>query len=197
MQLLKTYERFQRFYQSKHSGRKLNWLYQISKGELKTGYLTKASYTFQVSTYQMGILLLYNGPSTNSWEELLQATGMGDEQLAAQLTLLSKAKVLLPSGTIGTPQSTYALNFDFKSKKIRLNLNIAVKSETKQETEETHKTIQEDRQYVIQVPFSNSGSYRTNHERKKNVEACQFDSRGHFSAPGQIQAPGSRHKKMH
>ena len=31
--LLKTYERFQMFYQTKHSGRKLNWLFQLSKGE--------------------------------------------------------------------------------------------------------------------------------------------------------------------
>jgi cullin 1 len=33
-ELLKTFERFQNFYQAKHSGRKLNWLFQLSKGYL-------------------------------------------------------------------------------------------------------------------------------------------------------------------
>ena len=46
-ELLKTYERFQSFYTSKHSGRKLNWLFHLSKGEIKTFYL-KGCYTFQV-----------------------------------------------------------------------------------------------------------------------------------------------------
>lgn len=46
-ELLATYERFQAFYQHQHSGRKLNWLFQLCKGELKTGYL-KAQYTLQV-----------------------------------------------------------------------------------------------------------------------------------------------------
>ena len=38
------------FYQNKHSGRKLNWLFHLSKGELKTNYLkaSKTGYTFQV-----------------------------------------------------------------------------------------------------------------------------------------------------
>jgi cullin 1 len=46
--LLKAHERFVNYYQSKHSGRKLNWLIQLSKGELKTSYL-KTKYTFQVT----------------------------------------------------------------------------------------------------------------------------------------------------
>jgi cullin 1 len=44
------YDIFQKFYQNKHSGRKLNWLFQLSKAELKTNYLkaSKAGYTLQV-----------------------------------------------------------------------------------------------------------------------------------------------------
>ena len=48
--LLMAHERFVSYYQSKHSGRKLNWLIQLSKGELKTTYL-KVKYTFQVLFY--------------------------------------------------------------------------------------------------------------------------------------------------
>ena len=45
--LLKAHERFVTYYQNKHSGRKLNWLIQLCKGELKTSYL-KTKFTFQV-----------------------------------------------------------------------------------------------------------------------------------------------------
>ena len=39
----------------------------------------------------------------------------------------------------------------FKSKKIRVNLNLPIKSETKADTQEVLKTVDEDRKYVIQA----------------------------------------------
>jgi len=47
-ELVKTYNRFQSFYNSKHQGRKLNYLWQLCKGELKTGYIKGRTFTFQV-----------------------------------------------------------------------------------------------------------------------------------------------------
>ncbi|KAI8908568.1 Cullin, partial [Gorgonomyces haynaldii] len=152
--LLKTYERFQGYYQSQHSGKVLNWLFQISKGELKTNYVkaNKVSYTFQVSTYQMAILLLYNRSTVYTFDALVESTGMSPDVLQGQLGILVKAKVVLvQDGDLGQPQSKYPLNMDFKSKKIRINLNVGVKSEAKQESEETHKTIEEDRKLLIQA----------------------------------------------
>ena len=147
VELEKLYSRFHQFYNNQHSGRKLNWLYHLSHAELKTNYLkaTKAGYTFQVYTYTMAVLLHFNGPSSATVQELTQATGLNEETLQGQLVSLCKAKILSEEG------DRYALNFGFRSKKIRVNLKISVKSEQKQESEETHKTIEEDRKILIQV----------------------------------------------
>ena len=96
----------------------------------------------------MGILLAYNRALSLSFQDLLQITGLSPESLSGNLSLLCKAKVL----TEGSARN-YSLNLEFKSKKVRMNLNIAIKSEVKAEAEETHKTIEKDRELVIQVHF--------------------------------------------
>ncbi|KAJ3195927.1 hypothetical protein HK101_010606 [Irineochytrium annulatum] len=151
--LLKTYNRFSAFYQNKHSGRKLNWNWSLSKGELKANYCkaSKTGYTYQVSTYQMGILLQFNTAVSNTWEDLLASTGLTPENLSSQMTTLVKSKILLCEGTQFAAGSKYDLNMDFKSKKVRIQLNQPAKSEVKAETEETHKTIEEDRKLLIQA----------------------------------------------
>ena len=40
---------------------------------------------------------------------------------------------------------------DFKSKKIRINLNLPIKAEAKAEANDVLKTVDEDRKYVIQA----------------------------------------------
>lgn len=153
--IVKTYERFQKFYFEKHSGRKLTWLWNLCKGEVKANYIkgSKVPYTFQVSTYQMAILLLFNDHDTVSYEDIEKATALNKDILEPSLGVFVKAKVLLtePEGEKIGPGTKFVLNHNFKNKKVRVNLNITVKSEQKQEVEDTHKTIEEDRKLLMQV----------------------------------------------
>jgi cullin 1 len=155
-ELVKAYERFQTYYNQKHSGRKLTWLWQLCKGEVKANYCknTKTPFTFQVSTYQMAVLLLFNDKDKNSYDDIAKATQLKDDVLDPALGILLKAKVFIMSpdgdGKPG-PGKMFALNYDFKNKKIRINLNLPVKSEQKQEADDTHKTIEEDRKLLMQV----------------------------------------------
>ncbi|KAJ9154815.1 Cullin-domain-containing protein [Pleurostoma richardsiae] len=147
-------ERFSRFYKNKHEGRKLTWLWQLCKGEVKANYCknSKTPYTFQVSLYQMAVLLLFNEKDTHTYEEITGATQLNTESLDPALGILLKAKVLTmkPENDKPGPGKTFKLNYDFKSKKIRVNLNVGMKSESKQEEVETNKTIEEDRKLLLQ-----------------------------------------------
>ncbi|KAK7518103.1 cullin-2 [Phyllosticta citriasiana] len=154
--IVKTYERFNNFYGSKHSGRKLTWLWQLCKGEIRANYLkvpgSKASPIFQVSTYQMAILLLFNDTDSLSYEDIQEATKLDAATLDPSVAVCLKAKVLTisPDNAKPGPGTKFNLNHGFKNKKLKLNLNIGIKSEQKQEVEDTHKTIEEDRKLLMQ-----------------------------------------------
>ncbi|KAJ7841514.1 Cullin [Mycena olivaceomarginata] len=90
--LLPTFERFTRYYQTKHSGRKFTWLHNYSKNELRTNY-TNQKYILMTSAYQMS----------------------------------------------------------FKSKNIRVNLNLLIKADVKAGSSDVLKAVDEDRKYVIQA----------------------------------------------
>lgn len=153
--IVKTYERFNNFYSNKHGGRKLTWLWHLCKGEIRANYakMNKVPYTFQVSTYQMAILLLFNDSDTVSYDEMVSTTMLQKETLDPSLGIMLKAKVIIAEPENAPPQSGtgYRLNYNFKSKKLKVNLNMAIKAEQKQEAEDTHKTIEEDRKMLMQA----------------------------------------------
>ena len=214
-ELEKVYSRFQQFYTTQHSGRKLTWLFHLSHGELKTHYLKAAAsaassgtsgggggggggYIFMVYTYAMAILLAFNDAPVNSEgraqlsvQEVALVTGLSEASLSGTLAGLLKAKVLLASGgnadaaasgaavggadeddgddgeegedkpkqgaqptqhaTSLDPSTHLILNPSFRSKKIRVNLKISLKSSEKSDLDETHRTIEEDRRLLIQA----------------------------------------------
>ena len=159
-EIVKTYQRFEQFYSNKHSGRKLTWLWQLSKGEVKPNYVKhitntkqKIPYTWMVSTYQMGILLLFNEQDTCSYEYIQEATTLTTDFLDPSIAVLIKGKILnvTPDEAKPGPGQTYSLNYGYKSKKIKTNFNILPKSEQTKEVEDTHKQIEEDRGVLIQV----------------------------------------------
>lgn len=175
-EIAKAYERFQSFYGQKHSGRKLTWLWQFCKGEVKANYCKaqKTPYTFQVSTYQMAVLLLFNENDKNSYDDIAKATQLQADVLDPALGIFVKAKVLLmsPEGDKPGPRKTFSLNYDFKNKKLRINLNIAVKSEQKQEVEDTHKTIEEDRKLLMQSAIVRIMKARKKMKHTQLVSEC-------------------------
>lgn len=80
---------FEKFYADQHQGRKLNWLMQFSKGDLRAFYTTtnRSGYTFQCSTYQMGILLQFNDSDELTTEQIATATQLTKGALSQTLAV--------------------------------------------------------------------------------------------------------------
>merc|ERR1712038_1425308 len=147
--------RFTAFYGGQHSGRKLNWLYHMSKGELVTNCF-RNRYTLQASTFQMAVLLQFNESDKWSVAQLGTSTEIKHDILIQVLQILLKSKLLVTDGEDieenNLDQDTIVSLFHtYKNKKLRVNINIPMKTEQKQEMEMTHKHIEEDRKLLIQA----------------------------------------------
>jgi cullin 1 len=81
-------------YLSFSSGRKLTWLWNYSKNELRTNYLNQ-KYILLTSAYQTAVLVQYNHSETLSLDELVTATALPKDTLTQILAVLVKAKILL------------------------------------------------------------------------------------------------------
>lgn len=157
-ELIQVEQRFQQYYTKQFVGRKLHWLHQQSKGEIKAaGFTNKTIYTFQCSTYQMGILLLFNEKSRLNFIEIREATQLTDDVLKATLTTLLKVRVLLcdPKLTSQNPKLTekhrFAVNPNFKSSRLKININIRPESERSTDRDKTMGGIDDGRRLQIQA----------------------------------------------
>jgi len=97
------YDRFTKYYNDVHSGRKLTWLWHVSKTELRTTYLSQ-KYIFMTSAYQMAILTQFNENDSLTFKDIQTGTKISEAILKPQMALLVKTKVLNQDG------DTYEIN---------------------------------------------------------------------------------------
>lgn len=135
-------------------------------------FVVVCRYTLQASTFQLAVLLQYNESDQWTLQELAESTKIKQEILVQVLQILLKSKLLKlkdESSTASASASTgggsgnaegdahlenstvIELYTKYRNKKLRVNINIPMKTEQKQEMELTHKNIEEDRKLLIQA----------------------------------------------
>lgn len=157
-ELSKTEEQFEAMYSKKHSGRKLKWLYNLSRGEIKANLAKpgKPPFLLTVNLFQMSILLPFNDKPTFNFEELMHITGLNREFLESSILPLVRYKLLQqePEGTgnMAKPLTKFTVVKEYKSKKMKVNFMTGVKyGESKNDTEEAQREVEEDRRNFLQA----------------------------------------------
>jgi cullin 1 len=162
-------QRFTTFYKTQFSGRKLTWLYQLSKGEVVANCYDRR-YTFTTSTYQMAVLLMFNQQNETTVESLAAITEIKLDSLCQILEFLVKMNLLTAynehtsaSQEPGTstsggekpiiqPKTTIRVSADYTCRRMKVDLSKAVvKQDVKHECETVQKHVEDDRKMVTQA----------------------------------------------
>ncbi|ODN04879.1 Cullin-1 [Orchesella cincta] len=137
---------FSQYYQEMHTGRKLNWLYSKSKGEVVANCFGN-KYTFVLSTYSIGVITQYNTKDSYKLYELSEATQLREDIVTQIVQLFMKANLLKSNHAEDklSLQSEITLNKGYKNKRFKVNLMQPLKTEVKIEDEKTQASVEDGR----------------------------------------------------
>ncbi|EGD76684.1 hypothetical protein PTSG_08035 [Salpingoeca rosetta] len=148
-------QRFEQFYQAKHTGRKLTWLYSYSTAEMKAR-LAKV-YDFTTTAYQMAVLLHFNHATEATVGTLQEQTQLADTTLARTLSSLVAAHVLKPQQegqSLAQPDAAdvFKLNTRYNNKRTRVRISAAFQKETAAvDRQHTRKAVDADRHLFLKA----------------------------------------------
>ncbi|KAF5377370.1 hypothetical protein D9757_008038 [Collybiopsis confluens] len=157
-QLLNATKPFERFYLSRHSGRRLTWQPSLGNADVRVAFKNR-KHDLNVATFALAILLLFEELGDDdflTYEEIQQATSLDHADLQRQLQSLACAKFKIlkkhpPSRDVQTSDS-FSFNADFTAplQKIKIN-TISSKPESGEESKETHDRMDEERRHQIEA----------------------------------------------
>jgi len=150
VELEKTVAMYESFYAKQFSGRKLTWLYHLSHGDIRLGFLPK-TYIITMTTFQMSILLLFEKSDSLSYNELKATTKISDDHFPKHVQSLVEAKLLTYNTPELTSESVISLNMKYTNKRTKFRIGGTIQKETPQEVEQTHHAVEEDRKMYLQA----------------------------------------------
>lgn len=154
-ELQRTIEIVEVEYTKKHNGRELKWLWNHGKSEVKANLARKGKppFIFTVTNVQLMILLAFNKSGTYTYEQLHEIVGVSKNVFDAHLTPFVKFKLLEQQpptpASFSNPTTTFTIVNEYKSKKLKVNFVSTIKSEQKQEEDDTNREIDESRKNYL------------------------------------------------
>merc|ERR1712079_825221 len=134
--MLKYQEIFNKFYQGKYSGRKLQWQASLGHCVLRANFKSGQK-ELQVSLFQALCLLQFNNTDEQTLEEMMEATNIEDGEMRRTLQSLAcgKARVLtkIPKGKDINDGDKFIYNKDFTNALFKIKINQIQLKETNDE----------------------------------------------------------------
>ncbi|KAI8964120.1 Cullin-domain-containing protein [Daldinia sp. FL1419] len=152
-------ERFEAYYTTKHTGRCLTWKHSLGHCVVKARF-SKGPKELLVSAYQAVVLTLFNQIEDKpegflAYQQIAENTGLSGPDLDRTLQSLAcgKTRVLTkhPKGRDINSTDTFTVNKAFSDPKYRVKINQIQLKETKEENQETHERVAQDRQFECQA----------------------------------------------
>lgn len=145
-------EVFNKFYQGKYSGRKLQWQSSLGHCVLRANFRSGQK-ELQVSLFQALVLLHFNEADELSLEEIKEAINIEDGELRRTMQSLAcgKARVLskVPKGKDIVDGDKFIYNKEFTNALFKIKINQIQLKETYDEQKATEERVFQDRQYQI------------------------------------------------
>ncbi|KAK8853446.1 hypothetical protein IAR55_004152 [Kwoniella newhampshirensis] len=157
-QLRPAMDTFQRYYDSRHSGRRLTWQGNLGTADVKVKFKSR-SHDLNVSTHALVVLLLFEDVKAGdslSYPAIKSATDMPDGDLIRTLQSLACAKFRVltknPKGRDVNPTDKFEFNEAFASPLARIKImQVASKVENTKEREETQGMVDEERRHQVEA----------------------------------------------
>ncbi|WRT70000.1 uncharacterized protein IL334_006993 [Kwoniella shivajii] len=151
-------ETFQKYYDSRHSGRRLTWQGNLGTADVRVRFKNR-SHDLNLSTHALVVLLLFEDSKAGdslSYSEIKSSTDLPDADLIRTLQSLACAKfrVLskIPKGRDVNPSDKFEFNESFTSPLARIKImQVASKVESVKEREETQEMVDEERKHQVEA----------------------------------------------
>ncbi|KAH3767832.1 cullin B [Pelomyxa schiedti] len=174
---------FNDFYHAKFQGRKLNWIHSLSKGEMKScPKVLKRPYEFQLSVFQMAVLLMFNLSDTTTAESIATAVGLPADDLERTVLSLVESKIIIkkPPTKSLAPTDELRVNLSFASKRLKIKVISSVKTEKADDSPSTYKGVEEDRKMYLQAAIVRIMKARKELKHVQLVQEVINQAKGRF-----------------
>lgn len=138
---------FTEFYQKEHNGRRLTWLYQLSKADVRL-YTESKRYELNMTLYQVAILLLFNSGDAFTINEIINQTQLPLSEVSRFLKAFIDINLLEAPNT-DSLDTLITFNKNFTNKRTKIKIGMAVDSN--QESEITRQSVDNDRKLFLQA----------------------------------------------
>ncbi|CAB3401704.1 unnamed protein product [Caenorhabditis bovis] len=140
----------EKFYTSKHNGRKLTWLWNMSQGDVRLTYLDK-NYVVSMYIYQLAVTLCFDRDDVLTVKDISDRVGIRGDYLLKTIRTIMDASIFTCEDSTLTVDSRIRLNLSMTSRRMKFRLQMPqINKAVEKEQESVANTVSQDRKYYME-----------------------------------------------